>query len=333
MGMKEWRAGLLGCGAMGRVHTACLAELEGMAMVAFCDVVGERAEALCREAGGEYATTEAERVLEDPSLDLVYICTQHDTHAAYCMAAARAGKHMLCEKPLALTVEACQAIGRAVEETGVWLMTGFKLRYYALVQQVRALVPHPLLVTMQMMDNRWPADHWANDPVQGGGNVLSQGVHSCDLLRYLAGGEPRVVYGAGGNYYQPSGVVDNLAAVYRFENGTVGSLVQGDAACPSLVSKFYLQLFGEDRSATLSNRLCTLTYQETGRPAVVYQGQESGFLEENRAFRDALNRGEGMPIDHRDGLMATLMVLQAFRSLETGQPQPVAGLLQAGGKS
>jgi len=75
---------------------------------------------------------------------------------------------------------------------------------------------------------------WANDPVKGGGNVISQGCHSCDILRFVAGAEPLEVYAAGGNYYQGTGVVDNLCAVFRFDNGAAGSWVQGDAACPSL---------------------------------------------------------------------------------------------------
>src|SRR5690606_26091063 len=115
----------------------------------------------------------------------------------YCIGAAQAGKHILVEKPLALSSEACVAVGRAVEESGVTLMTAFKMRFYDMIQQVKQLIPQPLMVTMQMMDNRWADDMWANDPVKGGGNVLSQGVHSCDILRYVAGGDPVTVSAVG----------------------------------------------------------------------------------------------------------------------------------------
>jgi predicted dehydrogenase len=183
------------------------------------------------------------------------------------------------------------------------------------------------MVTMQMMDNRWPDEMWANDPVKGGGNVLSQGVHSCDILRFVAGSDPVSVYAVGKNYYQKSGVIDNMAAVFQFANGVTGNLVQGDSHLPSLVSKFYLQVFAENRSATLSNRLTTLTYQERGQDPVVYKGSETGFLEENRDFIRALQTGQPAPIDHRDGLLATLMILQGFKSIESGQPQPILSLL------
>ena len=322
------RAALIGCGGLGKVHTQMVQQVGGMKMAAFCDVDGARAEQFRQEFQGDYATSDPEKIFSDPGINVVYICTHHDTHAEYCIRAARAGKHIMVEKPLALTTEACVEIGQVVEATGVNLMTAFKMRYYALIQKVKELIPNPLVVTMQMMDNRWPDEMWANDPIKGGGNVLSQGVHSCDIMRYVAGSDPISVYAVGSNFYQKSGVIDNMAAVYRFANGTIGNLVQGDAHCPSHVSKFYLQVFAENKSATLSSRLTTLTYQEKGKDPVIYQDSETGFLEENRDFIGALQAGHPMPIDHRDGLLATLMILQGFKSIETEQPQPILSLLQ-----
>ncbi len=207
-------------------------------------------------------------------------------------------------------------------------MTAFKMRYFDMIRKTKELIPNPLMVTMQMMDNRWPDDMWANDPVEGGGNVLSQGVHSCDIMRYVAGSDPLTVFAAGQNYYQRTGVIDNMAAVFQFANGVTGNLVQGDANCPPLVSKFYMQVFAENKSVTLSDRLTTLTYQEKGKDPIVFRGSETGFLEENRDFIHALRTKASAPIDHRDGLLATLMVLQGFRSIETRTPQPISSLLQ-----
>ncbi|MBX3010064.1 MAG: Gfo/Idh/MocA family oxidoreductase [Caldilineaceae bacterium] len=325
----ELRSALIGCGGLGKVHAQMVQQLGTMKMAAFCDVDGGRAEQLRQEFGGDYATSDPETIFRDPTIQVVYICTHHDTHAEYCIRAAQAGKHIMVEKPLALTTEACIAIGQAVEETGVKLMTAFKMRYFTLIQKVKELIPNPLMVTMQMMDNRWPDEMWANDPIKGGGNVLSQGVHSCDILRYVAGSDPVSVYAVGANYYQKTGVIDNMAAVYQFANGVTGNLVQGDANCPPHVSKFYMQVFAENKSATLSSRLTTLTYQEKGQEPVIYPGTETGFLEENRDFIRALQEDRPMPIDHRDGLLATLMILQGFKSIETGQPQPIAALLGA----
>lgn len=316
-----WRAALIGCGSLGETHAEMVEQIDGIEMVAFCDVVEERSEEYCERFGGEYATTEVDEVVHDDSVDAVYICTLHDTHADFSIRAVENGKHVMVEKPLALTVEECLDVGRAVEENDVILMAAFKMRYYAMIEKVRELIPDPLVVSMQMMDNRWPDDLWANDPVKGGGNVLSQGVHSCDLLRYVAGSDPVSVAASGDNYYQAEDVIDNMAAVYQFEDGTTGNLLQGDCNCPPETSKIFLQAFAENRSATVSDRLCSLTYKEAGSDPVTYTGEETGFLEENRAFVDALDAGDPAPIDHYDGLYATLMILRGFDAIKTNEVQ------------
>lgn len=325
---NSFRGGLIGCGSIGKVFADGIAELDGMELVAFCSRTKAKADRYCETYHGEYSTTNDQDIIDDPSIDAVYITTWHDSHADLCIRAAGAGKHVLVEKPLALTVEECQAIGKAVEENGIKLMVAFKMRYYDMILKARELIPNPVMVTMQMMDNRWPDDFWASDPITGGGNVLSQGCHSCDILRFVANRDPVEVYAAGNNYYTSTGVIDNLCAAFRFEGGVAGNWVQGDANCPPLTSKFYLQLFAENKSVTLSDRLCTLTYQEAGREPQVFKGTETGFVEENRAFIDSLIEDTQPPIDHIDGLMATLMVLQAFNSLKSGQPEPIASVLR-----
>jgi predicted dehydrogenase len=327
MTVKTLRGGLIGCGAIGKVFAEAIAGIEGMDLVAFCSRDGEKAERFRATYGGEYSCTDAERVISDPTIDAVYITTWHDSHADLAIRSARAGKHVMIEKPLALSVAECQAIGQAVEETGIKLMVAFKMRYYELVRKAHELIPQPVLVAMQMMDNRWPDDFWASDPDKGGGNVLSQGVHSCDMLRFMAGAEPVEVYAAGANYYTGTGVIDNLAATFRFANGVAASWVQGDCHIAPLTSKFFIELFAENRSVTLNDRLCTLTYSEAGHDPQVFKGAESGFVEENRVFVDCLLHDRQPPINHVDGLMATLMVLQAFASLKSGKPEPVASLI------
>ncbi len=320
-------AGLVGCGNLGRAHTQALAEIEGARMSAFCDLREEAARELCEQAEGRYFTTNLERILNDQRVQAIYVCTHHDSHAELCMRAAEAGKHIMVEKPLALTVEDCRAVGEAVEQSGVKLMTAFKMRYYELVLKAREIIPQPLMVTMQMMDNRWSDEIWANDPVAGGGNIISQGCHSCDILRFVANADPLEVFAVGGNYYTNTGVADNLCATFRFEGGVAGNLVQGDASCPPMTSKFFLQAFAEGISVTLSDRFCTLTIAENGHEARVITGSETGLLEENRAFVRAIIEDRPAPIDHVDGLLATLMPLQAIASARSGCPQPIKSVL------
>lgn len=326
--MKIFRVAIIGCGGLGAVHAKCISQIEGMRVAAYCDVVEASAQARLREFGGDYATTDAERIMKDPTIDAVYVTTQHDTHAEYCIRALEAGKHVMVEKPLALSVRDCLDVVQAVRRTGNKLMTAFKMRYFELLWKAKELIPRPLVISMQMMDNRWADGRWANDPVKGGGNVLSQGVHSCDILRFVAGSDPIDVYAVGGNYYQASGVIDNLTAVFRFEDGVGASWMQGDCQCPPVPSKFFMQLFAENKSVTLNDRLTTLTYTETGKEPIVFKGSETGFLEENAAFYRCLADDTPPPIDHVDGLYATLMVLQAFESIQSGKPEPIRSIVE-----
>ena len=322
-----YRAAIIGCGLFGQEHASSLAQLDGVTPVAFCDVAEEKARKLAGEFDAEYATGDAEKVFADESIHIVYIATQHDSHAELCVRALESGKHVLVEKPLALSVEECLRVADAVQRSGRKLMVGFKLRYYAMVRKARELIPDPIVVTMQMMDNPWPEQAWTNDPVRGGGNVLSQGCHSTDLLRFLTRRDPLEVYACGGNYYQPSGVADNIVAVYRFDDGVAASLVQGDASRPPVTSKFFLQLFAKDRSVTLTDRLTTLTYARTGHPTEVFHGDEGGVLEESRDFVRCLQEDRPPPIDHMDGLYATVMALQAVASARNGGVKPIHELI------
>jgi predicted dehydrogenase len=326
--VSELRAGVIGCGGLGKVHSECLQQVEGMKMVAFCDVIGEKAEALRGAMGGDYATTDARRLFDDKSLSAIYVCTMHDSHPQLCIDGLEAGKAVMVEKPLALTVPDCVRIAQAVERTGGMLMTAFKMRYFDMILKAKELIPEPLVVTMQIMDNRWPDDMWANDPIKGGGNIVSQGCHGCDVIRFVAGAEPVSIYAVGGNYYQATGVVDNVCATIRFDNGAAGSWVNGDDSTPPYPSKFYLQMFAENKSVTLDKRLTHLVYKEAGKETLELQGSETGFVEENRAFVQAIRSGSPAPIDHKDGLMATLLPLQAIASTRSGQPEPVLSIFQ-----
>jgi predicted dehydrogenase len=314
--------GLIGCGALGRVHAGCVAQISGARFVAYADVRPEAAQELLREFGGEYATEDVNRLLTDPRLDAVYVCTRHDSHAALAIAAARAGKHLLIEKPLALTAAACEAIAEAVRECGVFLMPAFKMRYYPLVRRAREFIPRPQVLVGQMMDNRWPDDSWAQDPVQGGANVHSQGVHTTDLLRYLAGDEPTHVWATGGTLTHPGHpCIDQCVASIRFAGGASAAWIQGDAATPPFASKFFFELFGDGRSVQLYDRLKKATFFDGTETWTEERPDEEGFMRENREFLTALSEGREPELTAYDGLQATRIVLAADRSIRTGEVQ------------
>ena len=242
---RELRFALIGCGQFGNAHASCIAQIAGARFVAYADVVPQAANDALKAYGGEYATTESDRIMADTDIDAVYIVTHHDSHAPLALAAAAAGKHIFIEKPLSLRLAECEAVARAVQDAGVWLMPAFKMRYYPLLQKARAFIDQPQVIVGQMMDRRWSDNAWAQDPIKGGANVHSQGCHTTDIIRWMARSEPELLWAAGGTLTHPGDPsVDQCVASIRFASGAVASWVQGDVALGQLTSKFFLQLFG-----------------------------------------------------------------------------------------
>jgi len=320
--MTSIALGLIGCGQLGRVHARCIADIPEVRFSTYADVVESAAASMLEEFGGDYATTDAGRVLSDPDVRAVYICTRHDSHAPLAIAAAEAGKHILIEKPLALTLEECEAVAGAVARAGVYLMPAFKMRYYPLIEAAHDFIPEPQVLVGQMMDARWPDDAWFQDPVQGGANVHSQGCHITDILRYLAGSEPRRIWAAGGALSHPGHpCVDQCAASIQFANGHAAAWIQGDAALGAFTSKFFIQLFGNGRSVQLHDRLKKAVFSEGRKTWTEEREEEEGFLLENREFTSALVEGRAPALTAHDGIQATRMVLAADRAIRTGEVQ------------
>ncbi|HMK38049.1 MAG TPA: Gfo/Idh/MocA family oxidoreductase [Bacteroidota bacterium] len=319
------RVAVIGCGSMGETHALCLSRIDGVRLHAFCDVDEQRAASLCDKFAGSYATADHERVMRDPAVDAVYICTYHDTHSMLAIRAAEEHKHVMMEKPLALTLRECRDVGTAVEKHGITFMTGFKMRYYPSVARAREFIPSPLVTIAQMMDARWPDAFWANDPHRGGGNILSQGCHAMDLVCHLNGSRPVRIHAEGGNFSHPAiDIVDNIVATIRFENGSVASVALGDSGQTPFVSKFSYQITDGRKTAHLRDRLKTVTLFDGEKTTESVDPEEYGFIEENNDFIRSLRSGTPPPITHLDGLRATLMVLTAFESLRTGLPQSLS---------
>ena len=313
---------LIGCGMLGRVHAACIGSIPEARFSAFMDVSGEAAERALADLGGDYATTDLERVLGDERVRAVYICTHHDSHAPLAIAAARAGKHIFIEKPLALSAAECEAVEVAVAEAGVHLMPAFKMRFYSLIVKAHQFIPHPQVVVGQMMDSPWPDDKWAQDPILGGGNVHSQGCHTTDILRYLAAGEPKRVWAGGGTMTHPGHpCIDQCAASIQFDNGCAAAWIQGDAGCGEFTSKFFFEVFGGGRAVQLHDRLKKATFTEGSEVWVEERPEEEGFQLENREFVDALLEDRAPVLSAWDGVQATRIVLAAERAIRTGEVQ------------
>jgi predicted dehydrogenase len=315
------RIGFVGCGAIAHEHARALQRLEGAGLVAYADVSLESAQRMLDTYGGMLATSDPMEVIADDRVDVVYICTWHDSHAPLVELAAAAGKAVVLEKPMAINEVDCLRICDAVERSGTLLMMALKLRFYPMVERARDFIERPIISIAQVMDNHWPDDYWAARPIIGGGNVLSQGPHAMDLLYYLNRCEPVSVYAEGGTFTHAGDLVDNVVATIRFANGAIASLAQGDSGTTPLVSKFSFQVADGTRSVHLHDRLRSGAFFDGVSTETVQDEEELGMLEENRAFLAALSGDIPPPTTHLDGLRATRMVLAAVEAVRTKEVQ------------
>lgn len=329
--MERINVGVIGCGGRGRLYSKLSRNIPQIYLYAYADIKESSAKACLEEFGGEYYTTEVDRIFVDPRIDAVIISTWHDTHTKYAIQAAKAGKHILIEKPLALTIEECDEIGEAVEKAGVKLMVCFKMRFIPMVQKTKELIPKPILLMGQMVDARWSDDVWSQKPEVGGGNVISQGCHTVDLLCYLADSEPSVVYAEGGALTHPgSEVIDNIVGTIKFKNGVIASIIQGDCGLNNFTSKFFIEIFAGEMGATLYNRchdvmfwgiepihLQAETYTEESR---IDPEGDLGLL---KAFVNYVLRDDSSVPRWQDGKRATMIINKLFEAIKTGLPQRI----------
>jgi myo-inositol 2-dehydrogenase/D-chiro-inositol 1-dehydrogenase len=325
----ELRAALIGCGSWGRQHALSAQALPDLRMVAFCDLREERAEAYCAEFGGQYATADAERVFADPAVEAVFIATTHDTHRPLAVAAARAGKHVFLEKPMAMNVTDARAIRDAVREAGVQMQIGFKYRHAPMVRRVREFLPHPRLVVGQVMDTPWSDESWTMDPARGGGNIISQACHNLDTVCLLAGAEPVEVHAHGGNLLHPgSPLIDTVAASIQFANGSVAAVVNGDAGEAGHTSKFFFEVFDGQRSASLFDRCHqAMVWRKDGDRehwtaedlAETERDDLEGTCAQVRAFVECVRSGRPCSAGADDGVRAAALTDAIIESIASGK--------------
>jgi len=299
--------------------------MEGVALRGFADREEDRARGFFQKFGGSYSTHDPQKVLHDDGIDAVYVCTHADSHADLGVEAARAGKHVMMEKPLALTLRECDRLVEEVERSGVRFMTGFKLRFYPSVGRLREYIRSPVMAIAQMTDARWPDEFWGNDPIRGGGNVLSQGCHAVDLVCHLMRSEPISVWASGGNRSHPGvDIVDTLAGTLQFAEGRLASIVLADQGTAPLVSKFSFQLFDGARAAHLYDRLRSTILSDGRETHESHDEEEEGVRAENEEFMSAIRSQREPSCGVRDGRRAMLILLKAFESMRRGRPVDIA---------
>ena len=218
----------LGVAGLGRAFTVMLPTFTGDPRVALVAAADTRAEARQRFAA-DFAAKSYETVEElcaDPAVEAVYVATPHQYHARHAVLAARHGKHLLIEKPMALTLEECAAIIDAARPAGVHLVVGHSHSFDAPVRRLRALIESGEFGAVRMINAINYTDYLYRprrpeelDTAQGGGAVFNQAAHQVDIVRLLGGGRVTSVRAATGAWDPARPTEGAYAALLTFAGG------------------------------------------------------------------------------------------------------------------
>jgi predicted dehydrogenase len=241
--MSKIRTAIIGCGKVGHLHAAALATLPESEFVAVCGRSPEKAETFARQYKVAGYTDVAEMIAKS-GVEAVVICTPHPEHAAPTIAAARAGVHVLVEKPLASNLADCDAMLAAGKAGGAVIGTVCQRRFYPPCQRIHKAITdgkigHPVLGTAVIFGWRDQA-YYRSDPWrgtwkgEGGGVLVNQSPHQLDLLLWYLG-EVEEVFGYWANLNHPYIEVDDTAvAAVKFKNGALASIVVSNSQNPAI---------------------------------------------------------------------------------------------------
>jgi inositol 2-dehydrogenase len=227
------KMGLIGAGRMGQVYAKTLSQLREMVIL---EAVADQNSALAQKVSADFGISnwysDVHELLANPDLDAVVVATSTHTHVAVVVDAAKAGKHIFCEKPLSLNLLGCDQAIQAVETAGVKFMVGFMRRFDPSYRKAKQLIEDGAIGTPVMYkgvgrDPGCPDLKFAPRAISGG-LIMDMGIHDFDLARWLMGSEVQTVSTLGGCLVFPElntvGDIDNAVINIQFENGSVGNI-------------------------------------------------------------------------------------------------------------
>jgi predicted dehydrogenase len=261
--------------------------------------------------------------LSDPELDACILATPPYTHYRLGMQILQSGKHLFCEKPLALTVEHCDALLQAAQEAGRVLMVGQVLRLFPLFWQSKqwlqaGVIGEPVAVHLQRRGYELNLfkEGWRADPKQSGGVLLEMNVHELDYLRWLFG-EFRVVAAQGAQPYPEPNFVQHWQALLRFENGVVGEV---ECSIIDTLGGYTVRIVGTEGTLEHTGFSGFIRYKRHSGQEVKLTPEEVGtpepYLWELRSFVRAILYNEPLPFDGYDGRMAVANALAVQKRIQ-----------------
>jgi len=326
------RVGLIGAGRIGKLHIEHLAQnIPEIELVTLCSLNLPNLKSIAEQYNVPKVTTDYNTLLADPQIDAVLITASTNTHVEMSQAAAKAGKHIFCEKPISLDLEQIDETLAIVEKAGVKFQVGFNRRFDASFKRVREAVasgeigePHIMRIS-----SRDPAPPPIEYVKVSGGIFLDMTIHDFDMARYLIGDEVVEVYAAGGVRVDPkigeAGDIDTTVITLRFQNGVIGTIDNSREAVYGYDQR--VEVFGSKGMVTAANPLTdTVTYsgsdgsRAASPPYFFVERYKSAFLSELQAFFTCIQEDTLPAVTGADGRAPVVIGVAALKSLRENRP-------------
>jgi myo-inositol 2-dehydrogenase/D-chiro-inositol 1-dehydrogenase len=323
---------VIGTGRIGRLHAAHLAHrVKGARLVAVADLREESARECAVELGLSRAFGDPRRILDDPEVQAVAICSSTPTHAPLIAEAAAAGKHIFCEKPIALDLKQIDEALAAVDAAGTKLQVGFNRRFDPNFHRIRELVregavgdPHLLRIT-----SRDPAPPPIEYIRASGGIFLDMMIHDFDMARYLVGDEVQQLYAVGGVRIDPAigeaGDIDTAVVTLQFAKGCLATIDNSRRAVYGYDQR--VEVFGSKGMVNTENntpnraRLSTSEAVREDLPLYFFMERYTeSYLNEMDAFLECIREDTDPPVTGLDARVPVVMGMAARLSCERGSP-------------
>ncbi len=329
------RLGVLGVGAFARsAHLPNIQALSSrFSLRAVVSRTGHNAASAAKQFGAAYASTDYEEILSDPEVDAVIIATRHDLHAAMALAALEAGKHVLVEKPTALTLGELDALDTLISNAGSApfpvLQTGYNSRFSKSARGMAELLNEragPFIFNYRMNAGYIPPDHWVHGS-EGGGRNLGEACHIYDLFSYLADKEVTEISAHAiaprTRHYQRN---DNFVATMSFADGSVATLTYTALGAKDY-PKEMADLYVDGKIAVLKDYRSLDVLGVKGK-SLKTTVQDKGLRDELIAFGDAINSGN-WAIPWSEQLQAAQIAFEVEKQLHPLRERPRSESLQA----
>ena len=327
---KKLRIGVIGAGRIGKLHANNLASrVPGAELVAISDVYEPAAKELAEKLGVPAYYNDYHRILEDPAIDAVFICSSTDTHSPISIEAARAGKHIFCEKPIDHDLDKIRPVLEEVKKAGVKYQVGFNRRFDRNFKHVHDVVQAGGIgdVHIVKVTSRDPEAPPLSYVKVSGGIFVDMTIHDFDMVRYLSGSEVEEVSAFGTCLVNPeigqAGDVDTCIITLKIANGALGVIDNSRQAVYGYDQR--IEVFGSKGCITAENETPNNTTLYTAdavtreKPLWFFlERYNDAFITEECAFVDACLNGTDTVVGAFDGLQPVLIAIAAKESCEKG---------------